>query len=244
MRPVRAAAAAYLEGAGVELRLGLRVQEMAPGLVSLTGEAGESRIQAATVCWTAGVRASRLGRLLHEQIGCPVDRSGRLMVEPDFSIPGHPEIRAVGDLCCYAHTPAGTPLPGMAGPAVQAGSWVARDILARLRGETSAAFRWLDLGSMAVIGPWYAVADLRGLHLTGLPGWVVWALAHLAFIPDTENRIALFSKWMWQIATRQRTALLITGRPDQHLGVDVGLFRAPRPQTERTAKPRAPGLEA
>ena len=175
------------------------------------------------------MRASRLGRLLSEATGCAVDRGGRLVVEPDFSIPGHPEIRAVGDLCCYGHTPEGTPLPGMAGPAVQAGGWVARDVVARLRGETSAPFRWLDLGSMAVIGPWYAVADLRGWHLTGLAGWVVWALAHLAFIPDTENRIALFSKWMWQIATRQRTALLITGRPDQHLGVDVGLFRAPRP---------------
>jgi NADH dehydrogenase len=120
----------------------------------------------------------------------------------------------------------------MAGPAVQAGDWVARDILAGLRGEQLAPFRWIDLGSMAVIGPWYAVADLRGWHVTGLAGWILWALAHLAFIPDTENRIALFSKWMWQIATRQRTALLITGRPDQHLGVDVGLTRAEQGETE------------
>ncbi len=223
-----AAAADHLQSAGVELRLGLRVKEIAPGRVSLDG-AGETRdIEAATICWTAGVRASRLGLRLNELIGCPVDRGGRLVVEPDFSLPGHPEIRAVGDLCCYNHTASGTPLPGMAGPAVQAGGWIARDILARLRGETTPPFRWLDLGSMAVIGPWYAVADLRGLHVTGLAGWLLWALAHLAFIPDTENRIALFSKWMWQIATRQRTALLITGRPDQHLGVDVGLFRATR----------------
>ena len=229
--PLSAAAAAHLQGAGVELRLGQKVETIAPGRVSLSGAAGASELEAATICWTAGVRASRLGRLLSEATGCAVDRGGRLVVEPDFSIPGHPEIRAVGDLCCYGHTPEGTPLPGMAGPAVQAGGWVARDILARLRGETIAPFRWLDLGSMAVIGPWYAVADLRGWHLTGLAGWVVWALAHLAFIPDTENRIALFSKWMWQIATRQRTALLITGRPDQHLGVDVGLFRAVRPPT-------------
>jgi NADH dehydrogenase len=227
--PLSAAAAAHLQGAGVELRLGQKVETIAPGRVALSGAAGASELEAATICWTAGVRASRLGRLLSEATGCAVDRGGRLVVEPDFSIPGHPEIRAVGDLCCYGHTPEGTPLPGMAGPAVQAGGWVARDILARLRGETIAPFRWLDLGSMAVIGPWYAVADLRGWHLTGLAGWVVWALAHLAFIPDTENRIALFSKWMWQIATRQRTALLITGRPDQHLGVDVGLFRAVRP---------------
>ena len=227
--PLSAAAAHHLEAAGVELKLGLRVEEISAGRVRLQGAEGATELQAATICWTAGVRASRLGRQLAERSGCAVDRSGRLVVEPDFSIAGHPEIRAVGDLCCYGHTADGTPLPGMAGPAVQAGGWVARDLLARLRGETTPPFRWLDLGSMAVIGPWYAVADLRGLHITGLAGWVVWALAHLAFIPDTENRIALFSKWMWQIATRQRTALLITGRPDQHLGVDVGLFRAPRP---------------
>jgi len=207
-------------------------EPLSPGRVCLGGAAGAQQLEAATICWTAGVRASHLGGLLSKLTGCAVDRGGRLLVNPDFSIPNHPDIRAVGDLCCYAHTLDKTPLPGMAGPAVQAGGWVARDILANLRGETIEPFRWQDLGSMAVIGPWYAVADLRGLQLTGLAGWVVWALAHLAFIPDTENRIALFSKWMWQIATRQRTALLITGRPDQHLGVDVGLFRAERPQLQ------------
>jgi NADH dehydrogenase len=227
MAPKLASAAArYLETAGVELRLGQRVQGISAGAVCICGPDGEQTLTAATICWTAGVRASSLGKLLAERTGCAIDRGGRLLVEPDFSIPGHPEIRAVGDLCCYAHTADGRSLPGMAGPAVQMGGWVARDILNRLRGITSTPFRWLDLGSMAVIGPWYAVADLRGWHLTGLPGWIVWALAHLAFIPDTENRIALFSKWMWQIATRQRTALLITGRPDQHVGVDVGLQRA------------------
>ena len=232
--PLSAAAAGHLESAGVELRLGLKVEGISPGRVRLVGPQGEEQLQAATICWTAGVRASRLGRLLQERCGCPLDRGGRLVVEADFSMATHPHIRAVGDLCCYGHTPDGSPLPGMAGPAVQAGGWVARDILARLRGEAIAPFRWIDLGSMAVIGPWYAVADLRGFHLTGLVGWLVWALAHLAFIPDTENRIALFSKWMWQIATRQRTALLITGRPDQHLGVDVGLFRAERPRAEQS----------
>jgi NADH dehydrogenase len=219
-------AARYLQKAGVELRLGAKVEAIAPGQVSLRTAHGEETLEAATICWTAGVRASRLGRLLAERTGCGVDRGGRVEVEPDFSIPGHPEIRAVGDLCLYRHTPDGTPLPGMAGPAVQMGGWVARSILAGLEGRSVAPFRWVDLGSMAVIGPFYAVADLRGLRVTGLPGWVLWALAHLAFIPDTENRIALFSKWMWQIATRQRTALLITGRPDQHIGVDVGLQRA------------------
>ena len=221
-----AAAGRYLEGAGVDLKLGAKVEDISPGRVSLRSLAGLEVLEAATICWTAGVRASRLGKLLADRTSCPVDRGGRLIVEPDFSLPGYPEIRAVGDLCTYNHTAEGKTLPGMAGPAVQMGGWVAKDILAGLKGEESPPFHWMDLGSMAVIGPWYAVADLRGWHVTGLMGWVLWALAHLAFIPDTENRIALFSKWMWQIATRQRTALLITGRPDQHIGVDVGLFRA------------------
>jgi NADH dehydrogenase len=133
----------------------------------------------------------------------------------------------VGDLCAYRHTANGQALPGMAGPAVQMGGWVARDILAISEGQRMAPFRWTDFGTMAVIGPFYAVADLRGLHVSGLLGWILWGLAHLAFIPDTENRISLLTKWLWQIATRQRTALLITGRPDQHIGVDVGLERAP-----------------
>ena len=223
------AAAEHLRTLGVELRLGARVSGISTGCVALEQAEHVHQLEAATICWTAGVRASSLGRLLSERTACSLDRGGRVIVNDDFTIAGHPEIRVVGDLCCYLHTPDGKPLPGMAGPAVQAGGWVARSILSRLRGEAMPPFRWLDLGSMAVIGPWYAVADLRGLHLTGLAGWIVWALAHLAFIPDTENRIALFSKWMWQIATRQRTALLITGRPDQHIGVDVGLLRAERP---------------
>ena len=238
------------ERAGVELRLKSMVAAIEPGRVILrrppdaTGEAdtggdGLGDLEAATICWTAGVRASRLGRLLAERTGAPVDRGGRLQVEADFSLPAHPEIRAVGDLCHYSHTGDGRVLPGMAGPAVQMGGWVARDILAGLEGRRSEPFRWFDLGSMAVIGPWYAVADLRGLHVRGLAGWILWALAHLAFIPDTENRIALFSKWMWQIATRQRTALLITGRPDQHLGVDVGLERA-APPGSRDQSPEEP----
>jgi NADH dehydrogenase len=238
------AAGTYLKNAGVELALGEKVEGIVAGRVTLAGPDGLRSLEAATICWTAGVRASKLGRLLAERTGCPVDRGGRLMVEPDFTVPGHAEIRAVGDLCCFQHTPDGRPLPGMAGPAVQMGGWVARDILMRLDGGAMAPFRWTDLGSMAVIGPFYAVADLRGLHLTGLAGWMLWALAHLAFIPDTENRIALFSKWMWQIATRQRTALLITGRPEQHIGVDVGLFRAPIDNAADVSEDSRPSIAA
>jgi NADH dehydrogenase len=219
----------HLRHLGVELVLGARVQEISAGRLRATlanhapGEPEEVTIEAATICWTAGVRASHLGKLLAERCGCPIDKGGRLVVQADFSIPDHPEIRVVGDLCSYTHTATGQPLPGMAGPAVQMGGWVALDILAGLRGARQPAFQWVDLGSMAVVGPLYAVADLRGWRVSGFVGWLMWGVAHLAFMPDTENRIALLVKWLWAIATRERASLLITGRPDQHIGVDVGL---------------------
>ncbi|MCP9796654.1 NAD(P)/FAD-dependent oxidoreductase [Cyanobium sp. Lug-B] len=235
------AAGDYLVSRGVELVLGGRVQSIEAGRLTVAfkspapGTPGERVLEAATICWSAGVRASHLGKLLAERTGCAVDRGGRVVVEPDFSIAGHPEIRVVGDLCSYSHTVDGKPLPGMAGPAVQMGGWVALDLLAQLGGRRQAPFRWFDFGSMAVIGPLCAVADLRGLRFTGPLGWLLWGLAHLAFMPANENRLTLLTKWLWMIATQQRASLLITGRPDQHLGVEVGLERA-----ERAGDPAAP----
>jgi NADH dehydrogenase len=238
-RPLRAmapelseAAGNYLKARGVELVLGGRVQNIGAGCLTVSFKdpkpdmPTEQVLEAATICWTAGVRASHLGKLLGERTGCAVDRGGRVVVEPDFSIAGHPEIRVVGDLCSYSHTENGKPLPGMAGPAVQMGGWVALDLLAQLSGQRQAPFRWFDFGSMAVIGPLCAVADLRGLKFSGPIGWLLWGLAHLAFMPDNENRITLLTKWLWVIATNQRASLLIKGRPDQHMGVEVGLERA------------------
>jgi NADH dehydrogenase len=224
------AAGSYLRTLGVELELGGRVQSIASGVVTLSqkmadGSSSTYTLEGATVCWTAGVRASHLGKLLADHTGCELDRGGRVVVQPDFSLPGHPEIRVVGDLCSYSHTADGKPLPGMAGPAVQMGTWVARDILARCQGRDHAPFRFVDFGSMAMIGRTFAVADLRGLRLSGFPAWLLWGLAHLAFMPDTENRLTLLTKWLWQIATNQRAALVITGRTDQHMGVEVGLER-------------------
>jgi NADH dehydrogenase len=220
-----AAAGAYLQRAGIELVLGGRVQQISETQVQLsfktTGE--ERRLDVGNVCWTAGVRASHLGKLLAASAGCQTDKGGRVIVEPDFSIPGHPEVRVVGDLCSYSHTSDGKPLPGMAGPAVQMGGWVAADILARVLGQPHKPFVFTDFGSMAVVGPLYAVADLRGLRLSGLLGWIVWGLAHLAFMPEMENRLSLLLKWLWVIATRERDSMLIIGNHNQHMGVEVGL---------------------
>ena len=195
---------------GVELLLGGRVQEISEGRVVVNTPSGEQTLEAGTICWTAGVAASPLGKLLAERSGCEVDRGGRVVVGPDFAIPGHPEIRVVGDLCSYSHTADGKPLPGMAGPAVQMGGWVAHDILARSQETEHKPFVFTDFGSMAVIGPLFAVADLRGLKVSGPIGWLLWGLAHLAFMPDSENRLTLLTKWLWVIATRERSALLIT----------------------------------
>jgi len=221
-----AATQEYLQAHGVTLLLGGRVQSISSGCLKVTTAGGDETLEAATICWTAGVKASHLGKLLADRTGCPVDRGGRVIVEPDFSIPGHPEIRVVGDLASYSHTADGKALPGMAGPAVQMGAWVAKDILARSQGQTFKPFRWMDFGSMAVVGPGFAVADLRGFRLSGALGWLLWGLAHLAFMPETENRVSLLVKWLWQIGTRERASMLITGHPNQHMAVEVGLDRA------------------
>jgi len=220
-----AAAGSYLQSAGVELLLGGRVQTIEAEKVVVNTSEGARTLEAATICWTAGVKASHLGQVLADASGCTVDRGGRVVVGPDFSIPDHPEIRVIGDLCSYSHTSDGKPLAGMAGPAVQMGGWVAADIVAKIEGRAHKAFQFTDFGTMAVLGPLHAVADLRGLKVSGLPGWILWGLAHLMFMPANENRLTLLTKWLWAIATRQRASMLITGRPNQHLNVEVGLER-------------------
>ena len=216
------AAAEQLQAMGIELCFHSRVQSMVPGEVLISTPNGDRKIKAANVFWTAGVRASHLGKKLAEATGCEVDRGGRVVVQPDFSIPNHPEIRVVGDLCHYTHTRDGQPLPGMAGPAVQMGGWVAKDIRAQLEGRQHQAFSWFDFGSMAILGRLGSVANLRGLKLRGLPAWILWAVAHLAFMPDEENRLSLLLKWLWAIVTRERGSLLLTGMPSQHVGLDSG----------------------
>lgn len=207
------AAGEHLSRSGVDLLLGGRVKTIEAGKLVVTTNDGEVTLEAKTICWTAGVAASPLGKLLADRTGCATDRGGRIPVEPDFSIPGHPEIRVVGDLCSYNHTKDGKPLPGMAGPAVQMGVWVAKDILAKTQNQTINAFTFTDFGTMAMVGPLFAVADLRGLKVTGPFGWLMWGLAHLAFMPDAENRVTLLTKWLWMIFTRERSALLISEAP-------------------------------
>ncbi len=190
-----------LERLGVEVRTGTPVTAVdAEGVV-----AGE-RIPAATVIWAAGVAASPLGSFL----GVPLDRNGRVVVEPDLTIPGRPEVFVIGDLALYGHQ-GGAPLPGVSPVAMQEGRYVARAIAARLAGRSLPAFRYLDKGTMAVVGRSAAVAEVFGVQLAGLPAWLAWCFLHIFYLIGFRNRFVVMFEWAWSYFSSQRGARLITG---------------------------------
>jgi NADH:quinone reductase (non-electrogenic) len=200
--PLPARAAAALARIGVEVRTGATVTRVTPDAVWLGGE----QIRARTVLWAAGVAAAPLTRTL----GVPLDRAGRVAVERDLSIPGHPEAFAIGDLCAFAGDD-GRPLPGLAPVALQQGRAAARNVLHRLAGEPTEPFRYRDRGSMATIGRAAAVAVVGRLRLSGLPAWLAWLFVHIAFLIGFRNRFLVLFEWAWAYISWQRGARLITG---------------------------------
>ena len=200
--PLPARAAAALARIGVEVRTGATVTRVTPDAVWLGGE----QIRARTVLWAAGVAAAPLTRTL----GVPLDRAGRVMVERDLSIPGHPEAFAIGDLCAFI-AEDGRPLPGLAPVALQQGRAAARNVLRRLAGEPTEAFRYRDRGSMATIGRAAAVAVVGRLRLSGLPAWLAWLFVHIMFLIGFRNRFLVLFEWAWAYVSWQRGARLITG---------------------------------
>lgn len=190
-----------LEGLGVEVLFGRPVTAVAPGLVTV----GDEEIAAETVVWAAGVRASPLGNSL----GAELDRAGRVLIERDLSVPDHPDVFVVGDMASLADA-RGQPLPGVAQVALQQGKWAAANILRRINGQSTRSFRYRDLGNLATIGRNSAVADIRGLRLTGFVAWLVWAVVHILNLIGFRNRILVALQWLWQYLTFQRGARLIT----------------------------------
>jgi NADH dehydrogenase len=156
------------------------------------------------------VKASFLGRVLEKSAGAKLDRSGRVMVEPDFSLPGHPEIFVIGDLANYPHQ-TGTPLPGIAPVAIQEGRYVAEVLRSRLQGKTPLPFHYKDRGSMAIVGRSTGIADLGRLHLAGFWAWLAWLFVHLIQLVEFENRVLVLIQWGWYYLRRNRAARLITG---------------------------------
>jgi NADH:ubiquinone reductase (H+-translocating) len=205
------AAREMLEHLGVTVRTGGFVTNLEPDSVIIREGQRSETIRTRTILWAAGVLASPLGRILSEVAGTKLDKFGRVIVEPDCTIPGHPEIFVIGDLANFSHQ-SGSPLPGVAQPAIQQGRYVAGLIEKRLRGQKVPRFHYLDKGNLAVIGRGDAVADLNGLELSGFPAWLIWIFIHLLYIVEFQNRLLVFIQWGWFYFTYDRSARLITGK--------------------------------
>ncbi len=190
-----------LQKLGVEVRTGVPVAAIDGEGVQL----GEERIAARTVLWAAGVAASPLAR----DLDVPLDRAGRVIVQPDLSVPGHPEIFVAGDLASLQY--AGKPVPGVAPAAKQMGRHVAQAIRARLQGRAPVPFRYRDFGNLATIGRMAAVVDLHGFRFSGLLAWWFWLAAHVFFLIGFRNRMVVMIDWAQAYWSYQRSARIILG---------------------------------
>ena len=196
------AARRSLQQLGVEVRLGVAVTSCSCEGVRL----GDEFIPTRTIIWAAGVMASPAGRWL----GAESDRAGRVKVRSDLSVPGHTDVFVIGDTAA-ATGADGTTLPGVAPVAKQQGQYVARALIARYRGRTTAAFRYRDLGSLATVGRARAVAQFGKIRLSGFPAWVLWSVAHIYFLIGFRSRFVVALNWAWSYITFQRGSRLITG---------------------------------
>ncbi len=200
-----ASAEKQLRDLGVEVRTNAMVTNIEPHAVTV----GQEKIPATVVLWGAGVSASPLGKML----GAPTDKAGRVIVEPDLTIPGHPEICVVGDLAACIEN--GKPVPGVAPAAIQMGKYAARQIRRALKDEPREPFHYLDKGSLATIGRSKAVADLGKLHFSGYFAWLAWLFIHLLFLIGFRNRIMVMLEWAWAYITYSQGARLITGETNE-----------------------------
>ena len=190
-----------LESLGVEVALGQPVTECtADGVVY-----GGQHLEAKTIIWAAGVRASPAA----EWLGAPADRAGRLQVLPDLTVPGHPEVFAIGDTVMI-NGPDGKPVPGIAPAAKQQGRYVAQSIKRRLAGGSVAPFAYKHAGNLAQIGKRLAVIDFGRIKLRGALAWWIWGIAHIYFLIGLRNRLSVAINWLWIYTRSQRGARLIT----------------------------------
>jgi len=200
--PLSTYAKTALEKLGVEISLGTSVTQIEQGAITF----GERRVEAKTIIWAAGVRASPAA----EWLDATADRNGRIIVEPDLSVPGHPEIFAVGDTVTIS-APDGAMVPGIAPAAKQEGAFVGDVIRRRLRGDSGQlSFRYRHQGSLAQIGKRKAVADFGRIRLRGAIAWWLWGIAHIYFLVGVRARLSVVLSWLWIYTRNQRAARLIT----------------------------------
>ena len=187
---------------GVEVRLNTKVTEIEPGRISL----GDFQMDTSVTLWAAGVQANALGK----KLGVPTDRVGRVVVNADCTVPGHPEVFVIGDLAAF-NDESGKPLPGVAPVAIQQGDYVANTIGNELKGRSRKSFRYRNKGNLATIGRAAAVADFGKFKLTGFPAWISWLFIHIWYLIGFRNRVIVFINWAWSYFTMERGARLITG---------------------------------
>jgi NADH dehydrogenase len=195
----------------VEVHKNAFVTNITPGGIDYKQGGTTAHLDAKTVLWTGGVDATSFGRHVAERTRAETDRTGRIKVKPDLTIPNFPDIFVVGDLAHIA-TEEEKPLPGVAQVAIQGGRYAAKVVYARLRGKpTPPPFRYINKGDMAVIGRAAAVANIFGLHISGLPAWLIWLFIHLMYIVEFQSRVLVFIQWGFEYLTFNRGARLITG---------------------------------
>lgn len=187
---------------GVDVRTSTMVTSVEPGVVHM----GETRLPAAVILWAAGVAASPLGK----KLGAPIDRAGRVLVNPDLSIPGHPEVFVIGDLASLKDK-NGKTVPGVAPAAMQQGRATARNIARELRGAPRRNFHYINKGNLATIGRAAAVAEFGKVHISGFLAWLAWLFVHIFFLIGFRNRVLVMIQWAWSYFTYERGARLITG---------------------------------
>jgi NADH dehydrogenase len=196
---------------GVQVLKNVMVTDIDGGGVTYKTAQGVQRLAAKTVLWAGGVMTNDFGQKLAERTKAETDRSGRIKVNPDLTVPGYPDVFLIGDLA-LSHGQNGKPLPGVAQVAIQGGAYVARAIRARLRRKTELPpFRYFNKGDMAVIGRAAAIADIFGFHLSGLLAWLTWLFVHLMYIVEFQSRVLVFVQWGFEFLTFSRGARLITG---------------------------------
>jgi NADH dehydrogenase len=198
-----------LSDLGVSIYTQHMVKALDDDRVTMTHAGEEVTIQSKTVLWTAGVKPSGLAKVLADKVGVVLDKSGRIPVVPDCTLPDHPEIFVIGDLANYSHQ-TGKPLPGLAAVAIQQGRYVGHVISHRLKNKTTKPFHYRDKGNLTIIGRHAAVAELGRLHLSGFPAWMIWLFVHIFYLIGFENKILVLFQWAWNYWTQGRSACLIT----------------------------------
>ncbi len=206
-------AAESLDKLGVTIRIGTLATQIGDASLTLKSGDAQEELKTGAILWAAGVRVNKLGAILSNKLNLKTDKSGRIVIEPDLSVPGHPEIFIIGDLACYSHQ-GGKPLPGLAPVAMQQGKYLAKVLESRIKSRKIRPFRYVDKGTLAVIGRNAAVADFGKLRFSGFSAWLLWVFVHIAYLIEYDNKLLVLFQWAWDYFTRKRGARLITWEDD------------------------------